>query len=210
MRLATILASATPTCMRWKARSREAVAALRRRHAPAGRTAPLRRPRSRARARRSARGERPERQRQVEPDPPSGRAASAPIVDSVERADLALAGKGDNIALDRELASAAAGTRLLGKLARPGDGSALGLSSELAAVPVRLLSSGQLKRATLARAASSGATLWLLDEPLNALDADGTSRLGTLVGQHRASGGAVLAASHQSLPGDWRRLELQS
>ncbi len=123
----------------------------------------------------------------------------------IERADLALAD--DNIALDRELPL----RRALGFWASsPGPAmDALGLS-ELAAVPVRLLSSGQLKRATLARAASSGAMLWLLDEPLNALDADGAARLGTLVGQHRASGGAVLAASHQSLPGDWRRLELQS
>ena len=40
-------------------------------------------------------------------------------------------------------------------------------------VPVRLLSSGQHKRATLARVAASGAPLWLLDEPLNALDTDG-------------------------------------
>ena len=74
---------------------------------------------------------------------------------------------------------------------------------------MRLLSSGQLKRATLARAASSGAPLWLLDEPLNALDADGAERLGKLVAEHLAIGGAVLAASHQPLPGDWPRLELQ-
>ena len=54
----------------------------------------------------------------------------------------------------------------------------------LAEVPVRLLSSGQLKRATLARVAASGAALWLLDEPLNALDADGAARL---VEAHRRS-----------------------
>jgi heme exporter protein A len=55
---------------------------------------------------------------------------------------------------------------------------------------------------------ASSAPLWLLDEPLNALDADGAERLATLVNQHRGSGGAVLAASHQPLAGDWRRLEL--
>ena len=49
---------------------------------------------------------------------------------------------------------------------------ALGLAT-LADVPVRLLSSGQAKRATLARVAASGAPLWLLDEPFNGLDADG-------------------------------------
>jgi heme exporter protein A len=80
----------------------------------------------------------------------------------------------------------------------------------LAEVPVRLLSSGQLKRATLARVAASGASLWLLDEPLNALDHEGVDRLAALIRAHRESGGAVLAASHQPLRGMWRRIELAS
>ena len=84
---------------------------------------------------------------------------------------------------------------------------ALGLA-QLADVPVRLLSSGQAKRATLARVAASGAPLWLLDEPLNALDAESADRLAPVVEAHLASGGAVLAASHQPLPGEWPRLEL--
>jgi heme exporter protein A len=84
---------------------------------------------------------------------------------------------------------------------------ALGID-HLADVPVRLLSSGQAKRAALARVAASGAPLWLLDEPLNALDALGADRLASLVDRHRGSGGAVLAASHQPLMGDWTRLEL--
>jgi heme exporter protein A len=75
-------------------------------------------------------------------------------------------------------------------------------------VPVRLLSSGQAKRAALARVAGSGAPLWLLDEPLNALDLDGAGRLAAVVKEHLAGGGAVVAASHQPLPGDWRKLEL--
>jgi heme exporter protein A len=44
---------------------------------------------------------------------------------------------------------------------------------------------------------------------LNALDADGTKRLGRLVERHLESGGAVLAASHQRLGGEWRKLELK-
>jgi heme exporter protein A len=56
--------------------------------------------------------------------------------------------------------------------------------------------------------AASGASLWLLDEPLNALDADGTERLEEAVQQHRDRGGAVLAASHRPLAGAWRMLEL--
>ena len=84
---------------------------------------------------------------------------------------------------------------------------ALGIA-HLSAVPVRLLSSGQQKRASLARVAASGAPLWLLDEPLNALDADGATRLAGLVQQHRDGGGAIVAASHQPLPGEWRVLEI--
>jgi heme exporter protein A len=121
----------------------------------------------------------------------------------VERSSLALAD--DAIALDAELE--------LGRALQFWNPSpekamdALGLA-HLALVPVRLLSSGQLKRATLARVAASGAPLWLLDEPLNALDADGAKRLGGLVERHLEAGGAVLAASHQRLGGEWRRLEL--
>jgi heme exporter protein A len=122
---------------------------------------------------------------------------------TVERSPLALAD--DNLALDRELP--------LKEALSFWDGSvevgmeALGIS-HLAGVPVRLLSSGQLKRATLARVAASRAPLWLLDEPLNALDPEGADRLGWLVQRHVASGGGVVAASHQPLPGSWRKLEL--
>jgi heme exporter protein A len=75
---------------------------------------------------------------------------------------------------------------------------ALGLS-HLASVPVRMLSTGQRKRAALARVACSGAMLWLLDEPANGLDAEGVERLDALVAAHRARGGALLAASHLPL-----------
>jgi len=120
----------------------------------------------------------------------------------VDRSACALAD--DHIALDRELPL----TKALGFWADTSAAlDALGID-HLADVPVRLLSSGQLKRATLARVAASGAPLWLLDEPLNALDAEGAERLHHLVAQHLDEGGAVLAASHQGLPGEWRRLEL--
>ena len=122
----------------------------------------------------------------------------------VERSQVALAD--DNLALDRELPL---GRALQFWNASPESGmDALGLT-QLGLVPVRLLSSGQLKRATLARVAASGAPLWLLDEPLNALDSDGAKRLGWLVERHLESGGAVLAASHQRLGGEWRKIELR-
>ena len=122
---------------------------------------------------------------------------------TVERVPLALAD--DTLALDRELPLRKA---LAFWAAQPDTAmDALGLA-DLAMVPVRLLSSGQLKRATIARVAASGVTLWLLDEPLNGLDTEGAQRLAALIERHRSTGGAVLAASHQPLPGAWRTLEL--
>ena len=75
---------------------------------------------------------------------------------------------------------------------------AMGLT-RLAQVPVRMLSTGQRKRAVLARVVASGAALWLLDEPANGLDAEGQERLAAVIAAHRSGGGAVLAASHQPL-----------
>lgn len=79
----------------------------------------------------------------------------------------------------------------------------------LAEVPVRLLSTGQRRRAAFARVLASGAPVWLLDEPANGLDASATTRLEAAVARHRETGGAVLVASHTAiaLP-DAARLEL--
>ena len=71
--------------------------------------------------------------------------------------------------------------------------------TRLADVPVRMLSTGQRKRATLARVIASGARLWLLDEPANGLDAEGQERLAAAMVRHRDGGGAVLAATHQPI-----------
>lgn len=122
---------------------------------------------------------------------------------TVESADCALAD--DKIALDRELP-------LFCALDFWGGGVCHGLEAvgldRFAGVPVRLLSSGQIKRATIARVIASAARLWLLDEPLNALDPEGSERLAAIIAKHRHGGGAVLAASHNELAGDWRKLEL--
>ena len=127
---------------------------------------------------------------------------------TIERAELALAD--EMLALDRELPlrrSLSFWSRDAGRLDDALD--ALDLT-RLAAVSVRLLSTGQAKRATLARVAASAAPLWLLDEPLNGLDRDGVGRLDTMIAAHRASGGAVLAASHAPLGGDWAHMELRA
>jgi heme exporter protein A len=81
--------------------------------------------------------------------------------------------------------------------------------SHLAEIPVRLLSTGQAKRASLARVTCSSAALWLLDEPLNGLDSEGADCLAAAISAHRHRGGGVLAASHVPLPGQWTRMELE-
>ncbi|MFM5931369.1 MAG: heme ABC exporter ATP-binding protein CcmA [Novosphingobium sp.] len=76
-------------------------------------------------------------------------------------------------------------------------------------VPVRYLSTGQKKRAALARLIGQQAPVWLLDEPLNGLDTAAVGMVEAVIAEHCASGGVVLAASHQAiaLPGA-NRLEL--
>ena len=76
--------------------------------------------------------------------------------------------------------------------------SALDLNA-LADIPVRLLSTGQRRRASIARVAASGAPVWLLDEPANGLDTVSIARLETLIAEHRANGGIALVATHLSL-----------
>ena len=66
----------------------------------------------------------------------------------------------------------------------------------LAELPVRLLSAGQRRRGSLARMIASGAPIWLLDEPYNALDEANVVRLDTAIAAHSAQGGIALIASH--------------
>ena len=73
----------------------------------------------------------------------------------------------------------------------------LGLA-DLLDVPVRYLSTGQRKRAALARLITRHAPVWLLDEPLNGLDADAVKLVGDLVEDHCNAGGIAVIASHQT------------
>lgn len=85
----------------------------------------------------------------------------------------------------------------------------LGLAG-LEDVPVRYLSTGQKKRAALARLIGQQAPLWLLDEPLNGLDTRGVALVEGLVAEHCAEGGIAVIASHQpiAVPG-LARMELR-
>lgn len=71
---------------------------------------------------------------------------------------------------------------------------------ELLDVPVRYLSTGQKKRAALARLSAQRASIWLLDEPLNGLDRGGVGLVAEMVDGHRRSGGLCVLASHQPFP----------
>ncbi len=66
-------------------------------------------------------------------------------------------------------------------------------------VPVRMLSTGQRRRAALARVVASGADLWLLDEPASGLDVDAVARLEGLIEGYRGGGGTVVVTTHQPL-----------
>jgi heme exporter protein A len=70
---------------------------------------------------------------------------------------------------------------------------------ELADRPVRTLSAGQRRRTALARVVLADATLWLLDEPLNALDAPAQVAFRTALEKHLAGGGLAIAATHADL-----------
>lgn len=73
---------------------------------------------------------------------------------------------------------------------------------------VRKLSAGQRKRLALARLAASPRPLWLLDEPMAPLDAGRRMRFGEMMAAHLAGGGMILAAVHDPLPIDARRLNI--
>ena len=62
-----------------------------------------------------------------------------------------------------------------------------------------MLSAGQQRRAALARLLVSRADVWLLDEPLTALDDAGCGLTRGLLAEHRARGGAAVCATHRAL-----------
>jgi len=76
--------------------------------------------------------------------------------------------------------------------------NALGLGERLD-LPCRWLSAGQQRRVALARLLLEPVTLWVLDEPLNALDVDGVAWVVNRIEQQVAMGGAVMFTTHQPM-----------
>ncbi len=62
------------------------------------------------------------------------------------------------------------------------------------------LSEGQMRRIALARIAISARPLWLLDEPMTALDAASMQWLEAQMSHHINAGGAIVMATHRDAP----------
>lgn len=67
------------------------------------------------------------------------------------------------------------------------------------ALPVKVLSQGQRRRVALSRLLVSDAALWILDEPLAALDVRAVGLMQELIAEHLAKNGMVIFTTHQPL-----------
>jgi heme exporter protein A len=97
-----------------------------------------------------------------------------------------------------------------GRMSVPAALERLGLGHVLD-FPVHALSAGQKRRVALARLLVAYRPLWLLDEPLTALDDAAQRRFGEIMRAHLAGGGLIVAATHApiDLPGA-RQLRLDA
>ncbi|MHB1292343.1 MAG: cytochrome c biogenesis heme-transporting ATPase CcmA [Sulfuricella sp.] len=77
-----------------------------------------------------------------------------------------------------------------GALAHLGLGHCLNL-------PTKSLSQGQRRRVALSRLLLARAKLWILDEPLTALDQAALKLVQSLIGEHLRQGGMALMTTHQ-------------
>jgi heme exporter protein A len=76
--------------------------------------------------------------------------------------------------------------------------AAVGLD-HAAHLPAAYLSAGQRRRLSIARLLVVRRPVWLLDEPINALDTAGQSMFAALMGDHLSRGGLIVAATHAPL-----------
>jgi len=84
------------------------------------------------------------------------------------------------------------------------DNDALGALSRIGlqgreTFPVRVLSQGQRRRVALARLLVSKASLWILDEPLTALDVGAVELVQSMIKLHLSNNGMVVFTTHQTL-----------
>jgi heme exporter protein A len=82
---------------------------------------------------------------------------------------------------------------------------------EKEASPVKTLSQGQQRRLALARLLVNERALWILDEPLTALDSAAQRLVQSILGEHLEGGGLAVLTTHQPLDvraGRTKRLHL--
>lgn len=82
--------------------------------------------------------------------------------------------------------------------------------ARLVDLPAAYLSAGQKRRVALARLLLAPRPVWLLDEPLIALDVGAQERVVEMMKAHAAGGGAILLASHQPIATITRQIDLDS
>jgi heme exporter protein A len=107
-----------------------------------------------------------------------------------------LAGIKDDLSAEENLRGALA---LAG--AAPGAGEIRAALEEVGlarrrALPARRLSAGQRRRIGLARLMLEPAAIWILDEPLTALDDEGQALFARTLARHDERGGLALVATH--------------
>ncbi len=66
-------------------------------------------------------------------------------------------------------------------------------------LPTKVLSQGQRRRVALARLLVNDAKLWILDEPLAALDVGAVALIQELIAEHLSQQGMVIFTTHQPL-----------
>jgi heme exporter protein A len=76
-------------------------------------------------------------------------------------------------------------------------------------LPAAYLSAGQRRRLSIARLLVVRRPIWLLDEPTSALDAGGQSLFATLMRDHLAGGGLIIAATHAPLGVEAKELRIE-
>ena len=86
-----------------------------------------------------------------------------------------------------------------GTTSDPAENLAIVELDHAARLPAAYLSAGQRRRLSIARLLTVRRPVWLLDEPTNALDTAGQKLFSTLMGDHLARGGLIVAATHMPL-----------
>lgn len=85
------------------------------------------------------------------------------------------------------------------RVARIDDALAQFQLEDLTSIPNSYLSAGQQRRLGLARLLCAPRPIWLLDEPTTSLDQKNSAALTTIIKDHLAHGGLVVAATHLDL-----------